>query len=647
MMFAVIGMAAAVIAQQAVPAQPASPAQQAGAAQQSAPPTVLKTGQAVIVGRVLDVDSNTAISGAVVMLAGVSLGRPVDTFSNGVNGSNRRIDTDPQGQFFFRDLPSGSYFVSASAAGYGTGVYGDSLLMGQRDRLNFTRAVDIVETDRLVSVTIRLSRLGGISGRVTDENGDAVAGAPLAVFSRAQSPADPRILQTASVTTDDRGRYHVDVAPGSYIVGLLTATTTWPTAAADSFIQAQREGGESFQAYMRNVQANGSLLARGVGARVGQFMVTQFGFQNAWVVRPPIVGGGTVLFYPTTFHPSAPTVPTADVIRVTSGVELEGIDLQLRPMPALRVSGRVTGADGGPAAGLGLSVVATDDASLQTGVAVPEFSRALAGDNGDFTFLGLAPGTYVVVATRRAAASGSLEWLADSFSIADKDVPGLELRMKPAGAVSGRVVVDGDAIPPSAIRSMRISVDPVPGGFAALTGTFPTAAALDDANQFVIQPLVPGIHRISVSQLPSGWIPKSIRTGSRDVLDRPVEIPASGLNDVVVTITSKLGTLTGVVRDDSGRSVPDARVVVFSTDKSFWILPSAATWHVRSTAPMRDGRYTLASLPPGDYWAASSSMPGLDLQDSRTLAALSRLATPVTIGEGETKSVDLRTVTVR
>ena len=104
-----------------------------------------------------------------------------------------------------------------------------------QDRLfGFTaRAFDLTDADKPMTATISMSRLGGISGRVTDELGDPMVGAPIAVLKRSADWGAPVTQTVVRATTDDRGVYHVDVAPGDYLVGLIATTTTVPASAAD------------------------------------------------------------------------------------------------------------------------------------------------------------------------------------------------------------------------------------------------------------------------------------------------------------------------------------------------------------------------------------------------------------------------------
>jgi hypothetical protein len=184
-------------------------------------------------------------------------------FANGVPGGNRRVAVDAQGQFIFRDLPAGAYRVTASAAGYADGDYGQT-----QARLTSYRLLEVTDADKLMTIEVPMWRKGGIGGRVIDEAGEPMVGAQVTVLARTPEWTGFSLQSAARVTTDDRGMYHADVDPGDYLVGMIAATTTVPVSAIVGFQQAQAEGGETFRAYMAQVATSGSLLPRGVGSRL-------------------------------------------------------------------------------------------------------------------------------------------------------------------------------------------------------------------------------------------------------------------------------------------------------------------------------------------------------------------------------------------
>src|SRR6185295_20237102 len=159
--------------------------------------------------RVVEAGTTTGVSGAMVALNG-PLGASTAMFTNGIAGGPRRMVTNAQGQFLFRDLPAGSYTIATTKAGYVDGAYGETRTITIRRTLDLNRTLDITDADRLVPAQIQMWKLGGISGRVLDENGEPLVGAPVTVIARMTDWGGPVTQPAGFYTTDDRGMYHVD-----------------------------------------------------------------------------------------------------------------------------------------------------------------------------------------------------------------------------------------------------------------------------------------------------------------------------------------------------------------------------------------------------------------------------------------------------
>ena len=612
---------------------------------------VLKPGVAGIVGRVVEAGTKTGVAGATVTLAAAGvLGTRNDVFSNGIPGGSRNVAADAQGQFFFRELPPGPYQILVSATGFADGAYGVAQIFGASPLANY-RLLDLTDADRPVTIEIPLFRKGGISGRVIDEFGEPMIGVRVTVLARRSGWAGGTLVNSAKISTDDRGMYHVDVEPGEYIVGVIAATTTFPTTAVTGFLQAQQEGGATAQAYFTQISTSGSLLPRGVGARVGNFMVHQFGDMNAWVVPPFATRDGRLTFYPTTFHPSSPNGGAATAVTVASGQEQSGIDVRMRAAPARRISGRVIGPDG-PVGGIALRLI-TEDSSA-TGVAIwnvaGDTPQALTDGNGEFTFIGVAPGAYTLRVLRSNEPADPVLWAAQPMTVgADDDVTGLTVIMQRGATISGRVIFEGTepAPPAAALAGITIRAEPMPDTPGALMRPIGWAIHPEQSGRFVSGEMVPGPYVIEVANLPAGWVTKSVTVGGRNATGRTFDLTSAATSDVIVTFTDKVSSLTGTARDASGMPESEATIVVFPVDKSLWLEHAFPSLRIRSVAPGRDGRYSFRGLPAGEYFVTAVDAPPPGSRGATILNALSNGATRITIAEGESKTQDLRVLVVR
>jgi len=618
------------------------------------PPEPLKPGVTVILGRVVEAGSTSGVPGAMVTLSGAALGAFNAQFTNGTPGGNRLVAADGQGRFVFRDLPAGAYTITAAASGYVDGNYGETRIVQIRRSLDLIRSVEVTDADKLVTIDIQLWKNGGIAGRVVDEAGEPMVGVPVTVLARMTDWGGPVTQSIAVIVTDDRGMYHADVVPGDYIVGLLTATTTFPIAALEGFQQAMAEGGAALTAYLNQVRAASSLVARGPGVRNGNSFVSQIDARNTPPVPPMFMQDGRLVFYATTFHPAAATAVSAARVTVASGDEKSGVDLQLRPVPARRVSGRVM-APNGPAAGIALMLVAPDPTVGRTSPAtLIDTPQAVADANGEFTFIGIAPGTYTLRAFRQQPPDG-LVWAADTVSVpAETDLTNVQVQLQPGGRISGRVVFEGGSpalpVPSLAQRPIIVSPRAVPGSVGSLiaaSAAVPPSLVRSTETPFSTAECAPGAYMMTVTGIPPGWILKTVTLAGQNVVDKAFDLPAGGVSDLVVTITDQISTLTGIARDTNGQPAPKASVAVFPADKSLWRLPGMASRRVQVAAPGRDGRYTFRGLPAGDYIVTAAEWPAADFSDGNVLTALIPSGSRVTITGGESHTQDLRVVVKR
>ncbi|HEX7778129.1 MAG TPA: carboxypeptidase-like regulatory domain-containing protein, partial [Vicinamibacterales bacterium] len=80
-------------------------------------PSPARTGSGVIVGRVVDSMSTSAVPGAIVTITGAG-------------AAPQRVQVDASGRFLFRDLPNGEFSIVAARPGYVGGLTGQRLPSG-------------------------------------------------------------------------------------------------------------------------------------------------------------------------------------------------------------------------------------------------------------------------------------------------------------------------------------------------------------------------------------------------------------------------------------------------------------------------------------------------------------------------------------
>jgi len=214
--------------------------------------------------------------------------------------------------------------------------------------------------------------------------------------------------------------------------------------------------------------------------------------------------------------------------------------------------------------------------------------------------------------------------------------------------VSGRINVEGSgakAPTPQQLRGISITARPVAGSAGAILGSSLTQRTDHPTDtQFIVGPVVPGPHMMVVFNVPPGYVLKSVTSAGQNIVDKAFDISSSGLSDMVVTITDQISTLSGTARDAGGNASDAATVVVYPADRTLWRLPSIASRRVQTALPSRDGRYVFRGLPAGDYIVAAVDWPGADFSDPRVLTTLMGDGARVTLGDGDSRTQDLRVV---
>jgi len=172
-----------------------------------------RPGNGAIVGRVFDAATNTPIRRAQIQ------------------GSNNELFvdalSDDQGRFQLTNLPPGEWRVMVAKGGYFTSQ------PGQRRPFDPPPPIRLARGQR-VSADIHLSRGGVITGRVSDDTGEPLAGLRVRVY-RAKMVGGYRRLEDvgAADQTDDTGTYRVfGLPPGDYYVA-----ASLRMAPADSVVQ--------------------------------------------------------------------------------------------------------------------------------------------------------------------------------------------------------------------------------------------------------------------------------------------------------------------------------------------------------------------------------------------------------------------------
>ena len=612
------------------------------------------SGTGVILGQIVDADANRGISGALVMLSpsaapatGVAGGELTEARTPSINlqaAGQLRTLTTATGHFVFRDVPRGQFSLTATAPTHLLGSYGQLRPLGP------SQALTLGDGEKKGGVAIKLWQLGSIAGVVRDDRGEVMVGVGVECLRRVIAGGQKRYAsQGASTSTDDRGIYRVgNLPPGDYACGITQNTTTTPASiAADDPTSAGRAGAPSPEA--QRLTNSGGILSSS-GMRLGGLIFSSGASAIRGASVPPPDANGRLMAFAPVFHPSASTPSQATAIALKAGEERFGVDLVMKLVPAVTVSGTVS-APAGQGSFLSLRLVPASGGDYAS-EGQAEYSRTVSDPAGAFAFLGVPAGQYVIKSRYypRPAPGGNVAaaldeaslWTATPVTVGDKDLTNLSITMRPGIRATGRVEFSGTRAAPAAAEVARIGIrmqnaegrtsSPISlDGRVAADGSFKTAGY--SAGRYIANVLP--------NTVPAGWSVKSITYNGRDISVEPVELTDTDLSSIVVTFTDKSTTLSGTATGPSG-AVAGAEILVFPADSMAWKEIGVVGRRSRVERVAESGAFSIAGLPAGDYFVAAlaGSQPG-DRQDPALLSAVIGTATRVTLQDGGSATVQV------
>jgi protocatechuate 3,4-dioxygenase beta subunit len=660
------------------------------AAQQPLPPESAAT--AFILGRVVDAVTGQPLAGATVTIATArtvpgSAPPAPPTARAGSFGGPTRVMTDDEGRFLFHGLPAGGFTISATRAGYMSGAYGRRVPRPPVAASEPPRPLVLAAGEQKTDVIVALWKHGVIGGRVVDEHGEPMIGVQVRVLRRTFVGGLIRLSQTGNMpATDDRGIYRIStLEPGEYVAAIVFTQATMPASVLESYSAAMRAGDLSFT---RMLDARGGAVVRD-GVRVGSLVVGS-GSQapgSSLRIRVPALAGsrdGRLMVYPTIYYPAASTPQDAAVIAVNAGEEETNVDFQLRPVPAVHITGTLTGPEG-PAPHTGLELLAAGSESLARDDSF-EAATTVTDATGAFTFLGVVPGRYLLRALRvperplpaplessvttvirvgsttissgmggarppeRIPDEPSL-WASMPLPVGDEGVSGLAVSLRTGARIRGRVQFDGSAKPPTPeqLERMTLTIESSDGRTAGSLATVQARTArVDAAGQLNSYQLPPGAYILRAGTAAPGWTFAGAMIDGRDVSVEPFELAESDVTDLVIRYTDRPSELAGAISIDAQSRDTDLMVVVFPVEPRGWTNYGLNPRRLQSSTPPDTGSFTFRGLPDGEYHVAAIRQDAVrDWRDPAFLKKLAPLATRVKVTEGSTSSVSLKPVDVR
>jgi protocatechuate 3,4-dioxygenase beta subunit len=589
----------------------------------------------LIAGQVVD-STGTAMPEAIVTLTTPKLADP--------SSPRGRVMADADGRFFFADLPAGDYTVFAIKDGY-MGGYN-----GQR-RPSYLATLSLGANERRTDVKLTLLKFAVIAGRVVDEAGEPVVGVSVRALKREIVAGRAAYGETYSfsvptTTTDDRGVFRFSrLTPATYVIVAPATQTTVPA----SFLLAP------------DYDLRVALFRAGVQemAPLGQPSVQQIGdwallTMSTVLVPPRLPPSGPVPMYRTTYYPSATAATSATQIAIAAEAERTDVTITMRPVPSVRVSGRLVAPGGSAPAPMTLRLSGDATAGVVTrpmpsGLAEIGFEVAtgMSDQAGRFTFIGVPPGEYTLTHANSLLSavdqqSGEAYWVSQHITVGTSDVTDLTVAVRAPLRVDGRIEfmgAEGAQPRPASFTIAGVTLERPYGepdlAFVSIRDgqTFSTVAS---GGQYIVS---------ATERAP--WVVRSITAGGKDVTDRAFDLDAD--TTIVVTYTDRPSKITGAVHDARGGAIAGVLVLAFPTDPQRWSGYGRSGRMVRSVISTNTGGYTFEHLPAGDYHLIAVDDPALDAEwrDPKRLEALARQATKLTVVAGQPAMLDLTVRDIR
>jgi hypothetical protein len=399
---------------------------------------------------------------------------------------------------------------------------------------------------------------------------------------------------------------------------------------------------------------------------------------------PPPPGADSARAYPQLFFPGVTDGRQAQFLEIANGSNRTGVDFQLEPVRAVRVSGRVESPPGARPGLLRLMPEGRERLGFGS-----EAATTLIEPDGRFTFLSVPAGSYTILAQASViefatvsgfprlteapgfpgggAGVGSLRgapglsyigrsgqaatlWGRAAVVVGDQDLDDVVLPLRPTATVRGRVVFAEGTPPTAANEYLELMLEPATGDPSAGT---PRGSTAPGDTEFTIEGLLGAPYLVAyVYPHRSGPSPGNVIIrpyGVVSMMHQGRDLRYTGFDassgadfdDVVLTLTDKRVELNGTVQGDQGPAA--ATVIAFPVDRERWTdFGWRVTW-IASARSSSAGTYRIQELPEGDYYVVAIPLTEpTTWMNPEFMAAAAPHATRAAVTWGETRTINLR-----
>lgn len=506
-------------------------------------------------------------------------------------------------------------------------------------------AADTGSPVRGATVSLRSSELKEPRTATTDGEGRyEIKDLPAGRFMLGVSPGRHRAMYlgtTGVASGKDRGPRIVEVADGQIlkdidftliralaIEGLVVDEHGEPLSNVRVSLVAARAGGTATFSGTSTSDLGGFRL---FGLEAGEYYIKAEAGQVGTVAVGPASPQLPDEYVPT-YYPGTSNLAEAPTVKLERGQDLADLTIRMARGRAYRITGLVLDPEGRPAAANAMIMLAT----ISQG-SLPSLGGALTKPDGTFELGRVPPGDYALAArlvSDQRQASRPLR-----VSVVSADIENLTLAIVPGATLAGHVITDNGSVP--AFRPSGAALAFATDRSNVVAGPQLTGPIRDDWTFEITGARVPVLLRLP-ARLAEGWRLKSVYYKDADITNIPTDFTEDvAASDLTMVLTDTGAKLEGLVLDAAGKPMPGIPVLLFTDEPSQRFLQST---RVRTTTSDEQGRYKLEGVPAGSYRilaTESSPFQGVVLPDATLFEPLEKLATEVTLGENEPKTINL------
>lgn len=432
-------------------------------------------------GMVVNSAGGDPVEGATVIL------RALDT----ATGTSYAAQTDGSGQFTIPGVRFGTYVPSVVHQGFTFETSGAAGAPPPRVTFEPGQAAK--------DLVLRMTPHGVISGRVLDEDGDPMRGAPVEALHRVWTNGKGQLGPAQQVSTNDKGEFRLfDLPPGTYY---LEAT------------------------------------ARPAMLVFAQPLMAPTGMSHAQPQSELVA----------TYYPNAVEASQAVPVDLAPGAQLDRKDIQLRRETLYSIRGQVEGEN--DPRNPGRYQLTLDPLGGLLGLRGPMTSRM----GNYFVFSGVVPGSYIVSAVDMAGAER--RFARQRVDVVAADVNDVDLTFSPGSDIKGSVRFEGPA--PGPLPNLQVTLRPE-GSRPLIVG--PLSAAIKPDGTFTLSDVTPQAYMMRVAPQ-NGFYLKSVRIGEQEFPNGRVDL-TGGPAAITVLLGTDVGQVEGTVHNESGEPVARARVTL-------------------------------------------------------------------------------------